>query len=155
MRGVWAVLLAIGCSRGAPSAEEALARLHQAAERGDARALYELADRQTRWSIDATFKYHQQALGTIEESYPAEVQAREKARFVDGEDVGAFLAAYDARYHNVVSAAARAGRGDVSEDRGRWCWSGMRASWDDIKQRASHDLETVRESASAYKRAAR
>src|SRR5690349_14854168 len=89
----FACLVAVlaGCARGPKTPEEA-----QAAVRGaDAKAIYDLVDKPTRWSIDATFKYHQQSLAAIEESYPVEVQGREKARFVDAEDARGFLTAYD------------------------------------------------------------
>jgi hypothetical protein len=149
MRIALACLLAAACARGPKTAEEA-----QAAVRGaDAKATYDLVDKPTRWSIDATFKYHQQSLAAIEESYPAEVQGREKARFVDAEDARGFLAAYDARYHLI--AAGKTSPENFVQEGSRWRWSGLRAAWDDIKLRASHDLETVRESAAAYKRASR
>jgi hypothetical protein len=137
------------CARGPKTPEEAQAVV----QAGDPKAVYDAVDLATRWSIDATFKYHQQALASIEESYPADVQGREKARFIDGDDARGFLAAYDARYH--VIAAGKKAPSDFIEEKGRWHWSGMHAAWDDIKQRASHDLETVRESAAAYKRASR
>src|SRR5215468_10596792 len=141
MRWTAVALLALACARGPKSPEEAQAAVRAA----DARAIYDLVDIQTRWSIDATFKYQQQAMQAIEESYPVELQAREKARFVDGDDAHAFFVAYDARYHLI--AAAKTERSDFVEEKGRWRWSGLRARWEDIKLRASHDLETVRESA--------
>jgi hypothetical protein len=149
MRIAVCALVAVACARGPKTAEEA----QSVVQSGDAKAIYDAVDLATRWSIDATFKYHQQALAAIEESYPADVQGREKARFIDGDDARGFLAAYDARYH--VIAAGNKGHEDFVEDKGRWRWTGMRTAWDDIKQRASHDLETVLESAAAYKRASR
>lgn len=147
MRWFSIALLVCACTRGAKSPEEGRALVAA----GDPRVIYDLTDTPTRWSIDATFKYHQQALSAIEESYPSELQAREKARFVDGDDVRGFLAAYDARYRVIASGDKNA----FVQESGRWRWSGMRTQWDDIKLRASHDLDTVRESAAAYKRAAR
>ena len=149
MRFAWAALLALACARGPKSVGEAQAAVRAA----DARGVYDLVDQPTRWSIDSTFKYHQQSLAAIEESYPAELQAREKARFCDGDDARAFFVAYEARYR--LTANAPAEKSDFVEEKGRWRWSGLRAKWEDIKQRASHDVDTVRESAAAYKRASR
>src|SRR5262245_40010252 len=154
MRFVVCALLVCACT-GPKTPEEAQAAVRAAAERGDTNAIYDLVDKSTRGSIDATFRYHQQSLATIEESYPLEAQGREKTRFVDGEDARTFFAAHEARYRLIRAAAAKAGRADFVAERGRWRWSGLRATWEDNKLRASHDLETVRESAAAYKRASR
>jgi hypothetical protein len=142
-----------GCGAGgAHTLEEGQARVQKLAEGGATAELYDLVDEQTRWSIDTTFKYQQQSLAVIEEAYPPELQAREKARFVDGDDVRKFLVAYEARYHLLAVAPTRAG--DFEKDkRGRWYFIGLRAHWDDVKLRSSHDLDTVKESAAAYRRA--
>src|SRR5262249_47626757 len=129
----WTALfvLCIGCSRGAGSAEEGRARLRTAVESVDASAFYELVDEETRWSMDSAFKYHQQCLDLIEQGYPPEMQPREKARFVDGEDVRKFLAAYEARYHMIASLRPRVEGPDpvgiVRDKHGRWVFAGLRA----------------------------
>jgi hypothetical protein len=149
----------VACTHGAKTPAEARERLHAAVESGDGRALYDIVDEQTRWSIDSAFKYHQQCLDLIEQTYPPEVQAREKARFVDGDDVAHFLTAYEARYHLFAALRPRLsspeGDGITQDKRGRWVFSGLRAQWEDIKHRGSHDLDTVRESAQAFRRAAK
>jgi hypothetical protein len=147
------------CTRAPRSEDEARARLAQAVRAGDGRALYDLVDEATRWSIDSTWKYHQQCLALVEESYPPELQARETARFLDAASARDFVGAYERQYHLLPALAERAASprpGDLVRERdGRVRVTILRAQWEDIKQRASHDLDTVRENAVAFGRAAR
>jgi hypothetical protein len=154
-----ALLLALGCARGPKSPEEASSRLSAAIQQGDAAAAYDLLDQETRWSIDSVWKYHQQCLSAIEESYPTEAQARESRRFIDAASARDFLKGHEERYHELSALAPKLAQpraGDFATDaHGRWGYAGLRGQWEDAKQRASHDLETVRASAAAYKQAAR
>jgi hypothetical protein len=43
----------------------------------------------------------------------------------------------------------------VKDKYGRWGYSGLRPYWEDFSQRALHDLDTVRESARAFRQAVR
>jgi hypothetical protein len=153
------VACALGCSRGAKSQEEAARRLAEAVRQGNTAAVYDVVDQETRWSIDSVWKYHQQCLAAIEESYPTDAQARESRRFIDAASARDFLKGHEERYHELAGLAPRVGQlgaADFARDqRGQWGYTGLRALWEDAKQRASHDLETVRASAAAYKQAAR
>ncbi len=158
-RAVAVVLVLAACSPGAKSPEEARGRLRSALERGDAAAVFDLLDQETRWSIESTWKYHQRCLRLIEENYPPEEQARAAGRFLDADRPAAFLAAYDARYQLLAGPKSRMGAlapGDFAiEKNKRWGYTGLRAQWEDIKQRASKDGETVERNATAYEREAR
>jgi len=154
-----ALAFALACSPGAKSPEEARARLRSALERGEAAAVFDLLDQETRWSIESTWKYHQRCLRLIEENYPPEEQGRAAGRFLDADRPAAFLAAYDARYQVLAGLRPRLGAlapGDFAiEKNKRWGYTGLRAQWGDIKQRASKDAETVERNATAYEREAR
>jgi hypothetical protein len=96
----------------------------------------------------------------IEEAYPVDAQQREKMRFLDADGPTSFLAAHEARYHTLRSERTRIASADalalvVKDKYGRWGYSGLRSYWDDFSQHALHDLETVRESARAFRQAVR
>jgi hypothetical protein len=147
----WAVPL-VGCKgTSAPaSAAEALSRMRTALDHKDAADLFGLLDDPTRAAIEATRHYHQQALATIEDGYPAELRDREKSRFIDAESAQTFLVEYDKRYSMMAELAGR--RSTLSERdfvraAGGWGYTGLRKAWQERKDRASHDLETIQQSA--------
>jgi len=159
VRLVAIALVAVACSRGARTPDEALARLRDAAERGEAAQAFDLLDEQTRWSIESTWKYQQLCFKVIEEDYPGEAQAQALGRLIDADSPAGFFRAYEARYHQLAGLRARlatAGVKDFVRDRwGRYGYVGLREPWEDIKQRASKDLETVRRDAQTYQRTGR
>jgi hypothetical protein len=159
----WAVLalllLSTACDRGARRPEDAIARLRAAVAQDDAATAFMVLDRETRWSIESTWRYHQQCLDAIETAYPPDLQARERGRFIDTRGPKEFLAAYEQRYHLLRELSPRLpmlGATDFAADGyGRYGYTGLRERWEDIKQRASHDLDTCKQGADAFRAAKR
>jgi hypothetical protein len=147
--------LCTGCSRGAKSAGDAMARLRDAVEKNDPAAALPLLDEQTRWSIASARKYSDECLRLIAEAYPPERREREAARFINAGGDGDFLVEHEKRYHELAGIKPRLAKltpGDFVPDKsGHWGYSGLRAVWEEHKNRTYHDLETVRQSAEAYR----
>jgi hypothetical protein len=149
----------VACNKGARTREEAVTRLTAAVDHEDAAAAYPLLDQDTRWSIESTRKYHAECLALIGEAYPPAAQAAARARFLDASSAARFLALHEARYHLLRNA--KTGPSGLTPSLfvegpdHRWGYTGLRSTWEELKQRAVHDVETVRDSADAYRKAQR
>ncbi|HVZ71597.1 MAG TPA: hypothetical protein VHJ20_04405 [Polyangia bacterium] len=167
-----------GCHRRPKTPEDAYRRFTEAVTAQDGRALFDALDQKTRWDWMSIQKYHREAYDIVLSTFPDGEREREAKRFEAGATatsaremfrahVAGGLAVYvplavaDARIETDPSGTTAAAvlvsgarvplaRGDD----GSWGFAGLASQAEDIKVRASHDLEVVRASAADYERAA-
>lgn len=182
MSKVWAgslalnAVLLVGCVREStvlPSPERAGAEVAEAARAGKLERVFDLLDKNTRWSIMSVHKDRQQICKLIQDHYPKERQARELRRChlaAAAADARAFFVAYAKQHKQLVEPLARlqvAGAGHGSGSRvelegggqrvpfckedGGWYCCGLRERFERLKLKAARDLMTVRENTEAYK----
>ena len=170
------------CSK-ARTAEEAHARLCKAVAAGDAAALFEALNQQTRWDWMTVQKSHREAYDIILSNYPEgpdrERQLRRfeqgatlgsgRALFVEEVGRGAFTEHPQLREACVAGAHIEAGA-DLQRaavvapsgakaplllgPKGTWGYSGFAEDADDRQKRALADVDQVRRNAADYERAA-
>jgi hypothetical protein len=175
---VLALAAAGGCrERPARTPEEASRRLAMAVQEGDGARLYWALDQQSRWSVISVQRYYREMGEIVRRAYPPERQARELERIVGADErrPERFFSAQNQRHGwlarlgpapgAVVRTERAPGRMVMHTAGGRrlefveepprsWGFSGWRSELEELKRRASHDLEMTRENASVYERAA-
>jgi hypothetical protein len=173
------LLLAVvaGCGRKARTPAAAYERFAAAVRAGDAAGLYRALDQQSQWSVISTQRYYREIVDIVSHGYPPDARQRELGRVAGAElrKPAAFFAAQNARRGGGWVSRCAAGVGGVARieeqgatavvhtDRGGrfefassphgWGFSGLRAELDELKSRASHDVETARENAKIYEQA--
>lgn len=169
---------AAACSRGPRNPEAAYEKLAEATREGDARALFEALDQETRWSWMSVLRCHREAFDIVHSNFPGGDDRESKlARFEPGataEDAAAlFEAAMGeaalARAKNLLPERATISREgpdramvtakdgsriELRQVEGRWGYTGFSADADARKLRAVADLELTKTSATDYERAA-
>jgi hypothetical protein len=173
---LWGALA--GCyDRPARTPAAAYECLAAAVNTGDAAVLYRALDQPSRWSVISTQQYYRQILELVEHRYPAEARSRELGRIAgaDRRSPAAFFAAQNARRGGtwLGRLGTRLGPATRIEERGAtavvhadggqyefqlfpragWGYTGLRAELEELKRRASHDVETARENAKIFERA--
>jgi hypothetical protein len=154
-------------------------RFAAAVTAGDATALYHALDRESQWSIISTQRYYRQIVELCARSYPPEARARELARVAgaearrpavffaaqSGRRGGAWVSRFAAGLGHVTRIETAATTAVVHTDRGGryalgytpqhgWGFAGLRAELEELKARASHDVDTARENAKIYEQSA-
>ena len=179
------VLGALGptaCSR-ARTAEQAHAKLCKAVAGGDAAALFEALDQQTRWDWMTVQKSHREAYDIILSNYPeGPDRERQLRRFERGatlgsgralfaEEVGRAALGDHPKLREVCAAGTRVEAGAdprqatvvgpsgaraplVLGPRSTWGYSGFAEDADDRQKRALADVDQIRRNAADYERAA-
>jgi hypothetical protein len=171
-----------GCERGAKTPDEAYQRLAQAVQAHDGGQLYDALDLPTRWSWMSVQRAQRESYDIVLSNYPPgpererslhrfEAGARSEsasdlfARQVEARvwsDLAAAVAAVGPAPHMVAAGtevAVIAGGRTLAFRKGQdghwgWGYSGLAAAAEDVKRRATADLELVRTSAADYERAA-
>jgi hypothetical protein len=172
-----ALLGVAGCwPRPLRTVAEAHERFRGAVSAGDAVALYRSLDQQSQWSVITIQRYYRDVRAAVATGYPAEARARELER-TTGADLrrpAGFFAAQAARRDWLKRCAGGAapasrieeqGRGAVVHtaaggrfqfaytERGGWGYAGLQAELEEMKRRATHDVEMARENARVYRAA--
>ncbi|MBK6847567.1 MAG: hypothetical protein IPG96_08550 [Proteobacteria bacterium] len=173
---LWALALlslALGCRRAQPMrAEEVFVALGEAARRGDTKTVFDLLDQQSQWSLMSAFRAQQQQRDNVLAYYPPARQAGELQRtqlLVGVKDVAGYWAAY-CRSSGTLGRLARLGAAPGADPKGervawrsggedvalcregaRWTYCGLREALEQLKLKATRDLETVREGVESYK----
>jgi len=173
---------AVGCRKGAKTPAEAYKRLGAAVNAGDGGALFDALDQQTRWNWMSIQKFHREAYDIVLSNYPeGEIRQRETRRFEHAATassardlfitdaapnilpmlrplvLGGAGAPIEAGATPDEAAAVLASGARVELRRGTdggWGFSGLGRRAEEDKNRAYHDLETVRASAADFERAA-
>lgn len=157
---------------GADTKEQAFELLKNALQKNNIRAVYNLLDRKTRWSIDSAFKEQREIYSLVKKNYPSSRQAQELARVKQ-----AAIAANPKEYFesyiktteildslskitNPISKSGTKNRVEFkttdqifvfcSEDN-KWFYCGLQETFEHLKIRTSRDLLTVQENIKAYK----
>lgn len=169
-------LAAAGCTRGASTPEDAYGQLATAVRAGDAAALFEALDLETRWAWMTIQRAHREAYDVVLSNFPDDERERALPRYEDGahaEDAAALFA----RKQGPAALAALRGRlpdrpsfTKLGEDdattaasdgkplpfhrRKGWGYRGFYEEAKSLEKRAWADLESVRTSATDFERAA-
>jgi len=171
-----------GCRHKAKTPAEGYKRLAAAVTAGDAGALYDALDQETRWNWMSIQKFHREAYDIVLSNYPeGEIRERETRRFehaatapsardlfiIDAAPailpmlrplvLGGAGAPIENGPGDDMAAAVLASGGRVELKRGKngdWGYAGLGKRAEDDKNRAWHDLEAVRASAADFERAA-
>lgn len=169
-------LAAAGCSRGAATPEDAYARLATAVRAGDAAALFEALDVETRWAWMTVQRAHREAYDVVLSNFPEGERERALARYEDGAHAEDAAALFARRAGAAVLASLRgrlpdrptftnAGEDDATtpandgqplpfhRNKG-WGFRGLYDEAKALEKRAWTDLESVRTSATDFERAA-
>ena len=167
-----------GCRHKAKTPAEAYQRLTAAVKAGDGGALFDALDQETRWNWMSIQKFHREAYDIVLSNYPeGEVRERETRRF---ERAATAPSARDLFIADaapelleklkplpLAGAPIEAGDGDTAaavltsgvrielkrSASGDWGYAGLAKKADEDKNRAWHDLESVRASAADFERA--
>jgi len=169
-----------GCRHKAKTPAEGYKRLAAAVTAGNAGALYDALDQETRWNWMSIQKFHREAYDIVLSNYPeGEIRERETRRFEHAATTSSardlFIADTAPKLIPMLiplvlgGAPIEAGPGDDmasavlasgarvpfrrSKD-GDWGYAGLDKRAEDDKNRAYHDLEVVRASAADFERAA-
>ena len=175
-----ALVLAAGCSRGAKTPEQAFRGVERAIAAGDAVAIYNLVDLQTRWAIQSTHRDQRLQRTIIEAKYPeAEAQkALATLRAAEEADPAMFFKRVNDERRVVEAFRKRLGstsgpikskidgpdavwvaRQDgmpfhfAKNKDGTWGWNELRGDWVLEQDRAQHAVKTVQENAKLYQKA--
>jgi hypothetical protein len=157
----------------ARSPEAALAGLREAARERNAQTLWHLLDQQTRWSVMSTRRARRRLRRLIEEHYPPQRRAAELRRTeLAGKSANAkayFVQLIASEQQKLFTPLAALATTDKQPDRpgcvrfgpeapqaqrfcqgkdGHWYYSGLREHFEQLKLRATRDLETVKEGVS-------
>jgi hypothetical protein len=178
------VTLALGAGgcwhRPARSPAAAYERFAAAVRAGDAAALYRALDQPSQWSVISTQRYYREIVALVSQGYPPEARQRELQRVAgaEGSRPPAFFATQSARRSNVWLSRYAAGLGAVTrveeagpratvhtDQGGRyefgytqphgWGFAGLRTELEELKGRASHDVDTARENVKIYEQSGR
>jgi hypothetical protein len=170
---------AAGCGSGAKTPALAYQRFSEAVTAGDGGALFDSLDQQSRWAWMSIQKWRREAYDIVLSSYPeGPLRESEKRRFEPAATATSAremfkaevapgllpmlrpLIAADARIENgpseneAAAVLASGARVPLARGRGGWGFAGLGQRADEQRNRAYHDLEVVRASASDYERAA-
>lgn len=164
-------------SRGPKTPEAALQRMSQAVASGDAEALFDALDQNTRWSWMTIQKCHREAFDAVLSNFPDGPDKEQKLRYLEAaataetaadifaakmgeralKDLKGRLPPAGAR---VTIAGLDASVAAVSGPKlsfraieGRWGYAGFAAESEEQKRRAVADLEMIKTSATDYERA--
>ena len=177
---VAASALGAGCRHKAKSAGEAYKRFSAAVNAGDGGALFDALDQETRWNWMSIQKFHREAYDIVLSNYPeGEIRERETRRFEHAatapsardlfvaDAAPALLqtlrplmvpgAPIEAGPTEDTAAAVTPSGARVELKRtkdGDWGYGGIAKRAEEDKNRAWHDLESVRASAADFERAA-
>ena len=177
---VAASALGAGCRHKAKSAGEAYKRFSAAVNAGDGGALFDALDQETRWNWMSIQKFHREAYDIVLSNYPeGEIRERETRRFEHAatapsarelfvaDEAPALLqtlrplvvagAPIEAGASDDTAAAVAPSGARVELKRsadGDWGYGGIAKRAEEDKNRAWHDLESVRASAADFERAA-
>jgi hypothetical protein len=172
--------VAAGCRDKAKTPLEGYKRLAAAVNAGDGGALFDALDQETRWNWMSIQKFHREAYDIVLSNYPeGEIRERETRRF---EHAATAPSARDlfimdaaptilpmlrplvlpgAPIENgpgedqAAAVLASGGRVELKRSKnGDWGYGGLAKRAEEDKNRAWHDLETVRASAADFERAA-
>ena len=138
------------------NAEQVLDQLKAAAAKGDWGRVFDLLDRDSRWSLISLHKARVEACGLVRANYPKARRARALERCAE--------AAHhkDARAHFIAGGERLPPLGDLAgakvqnltfcQTGGLWGFCGLREQYRQLKVKAARDLAVVRESAEAFSR---
>ena len=169
-----------GCRSKAKTPADGYKRLSEAVNAGDAGALFDALDQETRWNWMSIQKFHREAYDIVLSNYPeGEVRERETRRFERAATASSardlFIAdaapgllpmlkplvlpgaSIEAGATPDEAAAVLASGARVPLRRGKnggWGFAGLDRRAEEDKNRAYHDLELVRSSAADFERAA-
>ena len=169
-----------GCRHKAKTPADGYKRLAAAVTAGDAGALYDALDQETRWNWMSIQKFHREAYDIVLSNYPeGEIRERETRRFEHAatapsardlfvaDAAPALLqtlrplmvpgAPIEAGPTEDTAAAVTPSGARVELKRtkdGDWGYGGIAKRAEEDKNRAWHDLESVRASAADFERAA-
>jgi hypothetical protein len=178
--GVFLMLVLVACHHRPKTPEEAYLRLERAVAAGDAEALYELLDKQTRWAVLSAYNDQRLQRTIISAKYPereaqaalARLQAAEEAsapryfarvcrdrqllepaRQLLGASNQPFSVEHD-RPNECLVKRPSAGAVRLHRDLdGTWGWGDLGIVWELERDRASHAVKTVRDNAALYQKA--
>jgi len=169
------------CNRGAKSPEEAYARFAQAVKAGDGQKLYAALDTDTRWSWMGVRRAHREAYDIVLSNFPEGPEREQRTRRFESaalsENEARLFAAElppgrmsqlarelpaQPKFQPGPAGADEvvvplAGGGTLAFRRGkdrRWGYAGFATDADDRKRRAWADLESIRNAAADFERAA-
>ena len=169
-----------GCRHKAKTPAEGYKRLAAAVTAGNAGALYDALDQETRWNWMSIQKFHREAYDIVLSNYPeGEIRERETRRFERAATASSARELFIADAAPAVlpmlrplvlpgasieegptpddAAAVLASGARVPLRRGKsggWGFAGLAKRAEEDKNRAYHDLELVRSSAADFERAA-
>jgi len=174
--------LGTGACSKARTPEEATTRLCQAVAAGDAAALFDALDTQTRWDWMTVQKSHREAYDIILSNYPEGAErAHELRRFERGATLGSGRALFveeagraalgDARLREACAPGARLERGPDAHHaaligasgaraplllgpKDTWGYAALAEDAEDRRRRALADVDQIRSNAADYERAA-
>jgi hypothetical protein len=173
--GLCLALLGAGCGlRPARTVAAAYERFQGAAQASDPKALYRSLDQQSQWSVMTIQRYYREVREVVAAGYPAEARARELERTAGAElrRPADFFAAQTPRrgwMKHCAGGAAPASRIEeqgrtavvhtaaggrfrfARTDRGGWGFAGLQAELEEMKRRATHDVDMARENARVYR----
>jgi len=170
----------VGCRQKAKTPAEAYQRLTVAVNSGNGGALFDALDQETRWNWMSIQKFHREAYDIVLSNYPeGEIRERETRRFEHAatapsarelfvaDEAPALLqtlrplvvagAPIEAGASDDTAAAVAPSGARVELKRsadGDWGYGGIAKRAEEDKNRAWHDLESVRASAADFERAA-
>jgi hypothetical protein len=175
------VVLLGGCHHRPKTPEEAFVRLERAVAADDAKALYQLLDKETRWAVLSTYNDQRLQRTIISAKYPEReaLEALARLKSAAEPDVTRFFASYCHERRLIEQLPGllgpangaltveqrgpdecvmrRSGGSPVSFHRerdGSWGFSNMwTVVWLLERDRASHAIKTVRDNAALYQRA--
>lgn len=146
--------------------DEALVAFHKAVQRGRAKPVFALLDQQTKWSVMSTRRAQVKVRSLVRQHYPADRAARELDRTrLAGQARGPaeyfmgvarargllvpFSGLGDIDRRDVSGASATLHSGEVAlrfcREDAVWRYCGARETFEQLKVRASRDLEIVQE----------
>lgn len=161
-----------GCQR-ARTPEALCARLIQGVREGDAKEIFDSLLKSTQWSLYSVARSQRQMRDLIEDHYPKAERPAALLRLLHGEARDGrelFQALYRERYEDTFRRRLAAGPLQVQgaegsftckaqggapfplrkDAEGRLGMSELDREWELAKERAAHDLQTVRENARLY-----
>jgi hypothetical protein len=172
--------LAAGCGPKSKTPADAYRKFSAAVTAGDAGALWDALDQESRWAYMTVQKWHREAYDIVLSNYPEGLEReRERRRFEPAATATSARALFVSELGPTLmptlrplaapDATIQPGPGEDHADavlasgqrvelargkNGGWGFAGLQKRALDDKNRAYHDLEVVRASAADYERAA-
>ncbi len=142
---------------GPRTRDQAAALLAQAVKDKDPGKVFDLLDKQSRWSAISIHKNLKQICALVRSHYPRQRQARELERCAAAarsKDARAYLASlpWTDALLSPLSGAGQADKGLCREDDGAWSYCGLDKGLQRIKIKSARDLATTRENADSFGR---